>query len=142
MSISHAVRDTIAATDQYQCAYCHTQKQLIGRALEIDHIKPESQGGDDDPSNLCQACVTCNRHKAAKTTGVDPHTNENVPLFHPRRQLWSEHFAWSDDKVRVVGLTAVGRATVALLQMNNDDIVRSRQIWVAWGYHPPQNLKD
>ena len=128
MSISHAVRDTIAATDRYQCAYCHTQKKLVGRALEIDHINPESQGGDDDLSNLCQACVTCNRHKAAKTVGIDPDTNEETPLFHPRQQRWSDHFAWSDDNIRVVGLTAVGRATINLLKMNNDDIVRSRQI--------------
>ncbi len=138
MTVSRAVRNSVAITDKHQCAYCRTQKKLIGRALEIDHIVPESGGGNDVPSNLCQACVTCNRHKAAKMTGIDPHTNKNTPLFHPRQQQWSEHFTWSDDGVRVLGLTAVGRATVTTLQMNNDDIMYSRQIWVTWGYHPPQ----
>jgi len=142
VSISPAIRDTVATTDRHQCVYCQTQKQLIGRALEIDHIVPESLGGDDDLSNLCQACVTCNRHKAAKTMGIDPQTNENAPLFHPRRQEWSAHFSWSEDNVRVIGLTPIGRATVELLQMNNDDVVRSRRIWVSWGYHPPRNEID
>jgi hypothetical protein len=39
-----------------------------------------------------------------------------VPLFHPRRDRWSEHFAWND--LVLVGLTPIGRATVELLAMN------------------------
>jgi hypothetical protein len=42
-----------------------------------------------------------------------------VPLFHPRNQTWSDHFAF--DGALVSGLTPVGRGTVRLLDMNDED---------------------
>jgi hypothetical protein len=42
-----------------------------------------------------------------------------VRLFHPRRDVWSDHFARHGD--RILGLTAIGRGTVQLLDMNDDD---------------------
>ncbi len=139
MTLPSVIRNSVAIIDQDQCAYCRTQTKIVGQALEIDHIMPKSQGGDDILSNLCQACMICNRHKAAKTMAIDPQTNKNASLFHPRRQQWSDHFSWSKDGVRILGLTPVGRATVIALHMNNDKVIRSRQIWVAWGYHPPKD---
>ena len=43
-----------------------------------------------------------------------------VPLFHPRRDEWNQHFAWSPDGLRLIGITAVGRATIELLDINDD----------------------
>jgi hypothetical protein len=61
-----------------------------------------------------------------------------VSLFHPGRQVWPQHFAWSDDNRVIVGLTSVGRATVEALQMNRKTIVQLRGYWVALGLHPPR----
>jgi diadenosine tetraphosphate (Ap4A) HIT family hydrolase len=36
------------------------------RRLEVDHIKPRSKGGTNDPSNLQALCYQCNRAKGAK----------------------------------------------------------------------------
>jgi hypothetical protein len=44
-------------------------------------------------------------------------TREIVPLFHPRSENWSENFLLESE--RIIGLTAVGRATVQLLAMND-----------------------
>jgi len=60
-----------------------------------------------------------------------------VPLFNPRRQRWLDHFSWSDDGTRVVGITPAGRATVMALRLNNAEIVAARRRWVAVGWHPP-----
>ena len=38
----------------------------------------------------------------------------------------------------IVGLTAIGRATVEALKMNNEFIVPARRHWVEAGWHPPQ----
>jgi hypothetical protein len=65
-------------------------------------------------------------------------TGESVLLFHPRRQQWSEHFYWSEDGSEIIGLTPVGRATVAALNMNHPDIVEARRRWAKVGWHPPQ----
>jgi len=50
---------------------------------------------------------------------IDPLTQEKVPLFNPRLDTWAEHFAWQAGGLHVVGRTAVGRATVAALQLND-----------------------
>ena len=47
-----------------------------------------------------------------------------VPIFHPRREIWSEHFLRRGDLI--VGLTPVGMWTVQLLNMNEDDRRRIR----------------
>lgn len=49
-------------------------------------------------------------------TGVDPLTGDVVTLFHPRRERWAEHFLLHG--MRIKGITAVGRATVQGLAMN------------------------
>jgi hypothetical protein len=58
-------------------------------------------------------------------------------LFNPRQQRWTEHFAWSEDGTRIIGLTDCGRATVLALQLNNVIAVMVRREWVAAGWHLP-----
>jgi hypothetical protein len=61
-----------------------------------------------------------------------------VSLYNPRTQSWPEHFAWSGDGILILGLTAIGRATVNALRLNNVDIVAARHLWVSVGWHPPE----
>ena len=65
-----------------------------------------------------------------------------MPLYHPRRQRWGDHFAWSDDFTRVIGLTATGRATVVLLQLNRETLINLREALVVLGQHPPEEPGD
>jgi hypothetical protein len=83
------------------------------------------------------ACHSCNEFKGTQVESEDTVTGEIVELFHPRQQRWSEHFRWSLDGTKIVGLTPIGRATTVALKMNNSLIVESRQLWVAVGWHPP-----
>jgi hypothetical protein len=107
--------------------------------LEIEHIIPLSEGGNNAETNLWLACPLCNRDKSNRTLAVDPETGETVPLFNPRTQSWSDHFRWSDDSIRIVGRTAVGRATVATLHLSDDpDALAVRSYWVLVGWHPPE----
>jgi hypothetical protein len=106
--------------------------------MEIEHVVPESLGGRTEEDNLWLACSLCNEHKGSRVAGRDPTTGEAVALFHPRRQVWAEHFAWSTDGTRIVGQTAIGRATVAALSLNRPSLVRSRRVWVRAGWHPPK----
>jgi hypothetical protein len=64
-----------------------------------------------------------------------------VPLFNPRQQRWDEHFAWSEDSLRITGLTPVGRATVEALQLNREGLVNMRRVLYAVGEHPPQETE-
>lgn len=106
--------------------------------LEIEHIIPVAKGGSHEESNLWLACPICNTHKADKITAVDPITNSIVSLFNPRTQNWSEHFQWSEDGLRIIGLTSIGRATVEALHLSDDpDALTARSYWVLAGWHPP-----
>jgi hypothetical protein len=113
--------------------------------LEIEHIVPRAAFTPDDPaaddeSNLWLACPICNGHKSDKTAATDPETGEMVPLFNPRTQRWSAHFHWSEDGIRVIGLTATGRATVVVLHLADDpEALRVRANWVSVGWHPPND---
>jgi hypothetical protein len=46
-------------------------------------------------------------------------------LFHPRRDKWDEHFRWQG--AHLVGLTSVGRATIAVVVINHPFQIASRQ---------------
>ncbi|MCC7208569.1 MAG: HNH endonuclease [Anaerolineae bacterium] len=119
-------------------------QHLLPMPLEIEHIIPRSAfaPGDpaaDDESNLWLACAACNKHKSDKTAAVDPETELRVALFNPRKQVWAQHFRWSDDGLRIIGLTPVGRATVRALHLDDDPrAIITRGHWAAAGWHPPQ----
>jgi hypothetical protein len=131
------LREQVLANAGGRCAYCRSSEQLLGVIFEIDHIIPRSVGGQTSADNLCLSCSTCNRYKAARLTAQDPVSGDEFSLFHPLRQTWSEHFAWSDDGTQIVGLTPEGRATVEALRMNRPAIVQLRRYWVALDLHPP-----
>lgn len=121
-----------------RCGYCLSPQRLVLARLEVEHILPLAKGGSDREENLWLACPICNRYKGAKTTGVDPETGEEVPLFNPRTQDWFQHFAWSDDGIRIIGRSAVGRTTVQALRLSDDpDVLTVRSYWVLAGWHPP-----
>lgn len=107
--------------------------------MTIDHLIPLSDGGTNDESNLWLACTWCNSHKAARTNALDPQSGVDAPIFNPRQQEWYEHFRWTDDGLWIIGVTATGRATVEALQLNNSHFIDSRLLWVAVGWHPPQD---
>lgn len=136
--ISAEIYTQVAARSQYRCGYCQSQQRLMGVALTVDHLIPQSLGGATEPANLCLACWDCNLAKSDRTTAPDPQTGETVRLFHPIQQIWDEHFRWSESALHIIGLTPVGRATVIALRLNRPQLVESRRYWAMVGWHPPQ----
>jgi hypothetical protein len=55
----------------------------------------------------------------------DPETRQLVPRFHPRQDLWDEHFSLDLDRLLIEGLTPTGRATVVRLGLNRRKQVRA-----------------
>ncbi len=107
--------------------------------MHIEHIVPLAEGGSSNEDNLWLACPLCNLHKGIQTHAADPATAKLTRLFHPRQQRWSEHFEWSNDGVKILGKTDVGRATISALRLNNDLLMRARQRWVLASWHPPND---
>ena len=133
-----AVEQSVRQAAQNRCGYCLSPQRLVMARMEIDHIVPISKGGSDEESNLWLACPLCNRHKGNRTTAIDPETGNSVLLFNPRIQNWFDHFTWSRDGLRIIGLTPIGRATVVALHLDDDpDALFVRSFWVEAGWHPP-----
>jgi hypothetical protein len=82
--------------------------------FHVEHIIPRHHGGTDELSNRAYACHRCNLFKGSNAGGIDPASGKLVLLFNPRRQKWKRHFSW--DGPRLVGRTAVGRATIAVFE--------------------------
>ena len=79
---------------------------------------------DDSPENLGLACPDCNRHTGPNLVTLDSLTREIVRLFHPRRDVWENHFEYSGAILE--GRTPVGHATIRLLQINTVERVEMR----------------
>ena len=133
-----AIDRQVREAARHRCGYCLSPQRLVMARLEIEHIIPVVKGGSSEESNLWLSCPLCNGAKSDRTSSVDPETGQDMPLFHPRIQVWSEHFRWSDDGLRILGCTPTGRATVAALHLDSDpDAILVRSYWVQAGWHPP-----
>ena len=125
MAIDSTLRRLVRHRAGNRCEYCGChQDELPLITFHVEHIIPKQHRGTDDESNLCLACHWCNFHKGPNlATHVD---GQLIPLFHPRTQRWDEHFAVEEDWI--VGLTPVGRGTVELFDMNDDDRRELRRV--------------
>ena len=126
----------VAERAGHRCEYCHALEAIFNLPFEVEHIVPTSRGGPDDESNLALACRACNLYKSNQLSGVDETTRDVVPLLHPRRDRWDGHFRVKSEDGAVVGLTPVGRVTVACLRMNRDVQREARRSWMQLKLYP------
>lgn len=118
-----------------RCEYCRVPQAADDSPFEVDHIVARKHAGPTILSNLCLSCYSCNSFKGSDLSGLDPKTRKLTPLFHPRRHKWAKHFRWQGGYL--VGRTAIGRVTVALLHINDEYRVALREGLIAEGGFPP-----
>lgn len=134
--LSATLRLQLEEADDHHCAYCRTSQFYSGHPMVAEHILPRIKGGTTSFANLCYSCYRCNLFKGSQTYRIDPQSGELTPLFHPRQHQWNQHFVFDPSGLQIVGLTAVGRATVIALNMNNDVIINARRNWARLGWSP------
>ena len=120
------------------CEYCQYPVWTYNSTPPVDHVLPRSRGGTHEADNLALSCWGCNVSKSNQETATDPATGAAAPLFNPRQHRWDDHFVWSRDFLKIVGLTATGRATVEALKLNNERHVAWRSGQFEVGNHPAQ----
>ena len=134
--ISSEIRRVVIGRANNQCEYCLTPAEWSPEIFEIEHVYPLVAGGRTELSNLAYACPACNRYKHNKHMAVDPETRQDVPLFHPHKGRWQDHFMWSEDHSSIIGTTATGRSTIVTLRMNRYSVQKFRKALVAIHQHP------
>ncbi len=135
MTIPGKVRRLVLRRAGERCEYCGLSQAGQEATFHVDHVIPQAAAGSSEPDNLALACVSCSLRKGAQLMGVDPETRQTVRLFNPRCQQWHKHFRWEGCKV--IGLSAIGRASVAALKLNRPLILAIRLEEQLRGRHPP-----
>lgn len=108
-----------------RCEYCQRRQCESSIPFELEHIIARKHRGLSREENLCLACIDCNQFKGPNIAGLDPLSDELTRLFHPRTDTWEEHFRW--DRFRLTGLTAIGRTTIDVLNINEPERVALRE---------------
>ncbi len=119
MSVTYiptALRKLVYERANGRCEYCLISEEVSFASHEIDHVIAEKHGGLTIEANLALSCTLCNKHKGSDVASVDDETGEIVPLFNPRKDVWSKHFRIEDSHFKP--LTPNARATIRLLQIN------------------------
>lgn len=130
-SLRQLVRDRAGA----RCEYCHLPDfAALASTFHVEHVIAKQHRGSDEPANRAWSCHRCNFSKGPNLSGVDPLTDNVVRLFDPRRQAWTRHFEWLG--ALLVGRTQTGRATIAVLDMNDPQRVELRQMLMDDGDWP------
>jgi hypothetical protein len=146
------VRQYVQMRARDACEYCLMPALS---QFHVDHIVPHSRwrqyltgsllmeprGSDrevDHIDNFAWACAYCNTFKVNRISARVGRSSHR--LFHPRRDLWVEHFVLTEDFVLILGLTDIGKATVRALGFNDgrpNGPMTSRHKAVIVGIYPP-----
>jgi putative hemolysin len=118
-----------------RCEYCHLPDFAApASTFHVEHVIAKQHGGADDPVNRAWSCHRCNLCKGPNLSGIDVLTGRIALLFDPRRQSWKRHFEWHG--AVLAGRTQTGRATIAVLDINDPNRVRLRQALMDAGEWP------
>jgi len=130
--ISGKIREEVRQRANNCCEYCLIPELPNAHSFHVDHIKPSKKHkGPDELDNLAWACFDCNTTKSGEIAGYDPVTKQLTPLYNPRIQNWHEHF--KKDGPTIVPISAHGRVTVELLNMNDSAQIELRILLIKLG---------
>ena len=132
--IPASVRKLVIQRARFRCEYCLVHEMYASFVHEVDHVIAKKHGGTDTLDNLAYACAQCNRFKGSDIASIDPETGFLIALFNPRTQDWQNHFSLNGFVIQP--LTATGRSSVRLLQLNQIDRLLLRQELLSQGRYP------
>lgn len=137
--MSRAIPDTlrrkVAERAGYRCEYCLVPERFLATVFHIDHIRSIKHGGATVSENLAYACPHCNQNKGTDVaTFLDEDSEQTIRIFNPRKDNWGNHFKAVNGEI--LPKTAIGTATVQVLEMNQPDRLIFRQALAESGYYP------
>jgi 5-methylcytosine-specific restriction endonuclease McrA len=128
--VSASLRRRVCDRARGCCEYCLISETLALSSHQVDHVIAEKHGGETTESNLALSCSICNKYKGSDIASIDPETNEVVRLYNPRKDRWKEHFQLKTECGTIQPLTAIGRVTVRLLQLNRTQCLTERKLLI------------
>lgn len=134
-TVPNSLRQQIAKRAGFCCEYCLVPERFLATIFHIDHIRSIKHGGATLPENLAYACPHCNQSKGTDVaTFLDEESEVTIRIFNPRKDNWPSHFETKNGEI--LPKTAIGAATVRLLEMNQPDRLIFRQALTEAGHYP------
>jgi hypothetical protein len=134
------LRELVRRRAEHSCEYCRLPEAVSFIPFEIDHIIAQKHGGATVAGNLALSCTYCNGYKGPNIAGIDPESRAIHRLFNPRNDRWDEHFSWNG--AVLVSTTPIGRATIAVLNVNAPYRVSLRASLIREGLLPEGGAHD
>lgn len=76
--------------------------------------------------------MPCNTHKGPNICSYDFESETVIPLYNPRKDIWSEHFALNQSGI-LQPKTLTGEGTIDLLKLNFSEVVNQRVVLLKHG---------
>lgn len=127
---------TVSRRAGHRCEYCRAPEGISNIEFEVDHVLPVARGGADELTNLALACRACNLRKLDRADAMDDESGVVVRTFNPRVDRWEEHFRLDEEGGTIVPLSAIGRVTVAILDLNHPRQIVARLLWMSQRLYP------
>ena len=97
-AISKKTRFEVFKRDGFTCQYCGRSAPDV--VLEVDHINPVNNGGDNNIMNLITSCFDCNRGKGKKKLSDKEEIKkqmEQLKQINTRREQLEMLLAWKNE---------------------------------------------
>lgn len=94
-TIKKSTRFEVFKRDSFTCQYCGRAAPDV--VLNVDHINPVANGGDNEVINLITSCEDCNSGKGAKTlddSAVIQKQREQLEELNQKREQLEMMMAW------------------------------------------------
>jgi hypothetical protein len=130
-AVDIALRRLVSARASGRCEYCRLPLEFDDSPASVDHIIALKHDGPTSAENLALACFHCNNFKGDNIAGLDPINSSLTRLFNPRIDRWSDHFRFN--RGEIIPLTAIGRTTLYVANMNATVRVIGRSLLMATG---------
>ncbi len=134
--MDRALRSSVRSRSGCRCEYCQVPEQYDRLPFQPDHVIAEKHDGGTVAENLAWSCYDCNIFKGPNIGGIGSEPNTVVRLFHPRIDVWDEHFLWKGGELEAK--TEIGIATIHVLRINLMRRVDFRNELIAEGVFPPR----
>lgn len=138
--LSKKTRFEVFKRDKFTCQYCGKSAPYV--VLEVDHIVPVAEGGDDDMLNLVTACFDCNRGKGARQLNDDSAVKARkaqLDLMAERREQLDMMYKWQMSLVenadREVELVESIINALSGYELTDDGKQRVRKLLERYGFN-------
>lgn len=134
-AVGKKLRFEVFKRDGFTCQYCGQSAPTV--VLQVDHIRPVSDGGSNDLMNLVTSCAACNSGKSDRLlsdASAVQRQRAQLAELHQRREQLDMMLEWrdglrqiADDEVSAV-LNEIARLTGGILSLNERGKATARKL--------------